>query len=143
MSRTRWTGQKGQTMVELALITPMLLLISMAAAAATQMLGESVVLRTAAREGAIAAAAYYSSPSPLPAGCYAGGASITSAQACAQYRVTAAGAPASVTVAVSKITGATSGISMSQVVVTDIVHPGFDFFGSKTLTYTSVAAVPQ
>lgn len=134
--------QRGQAIVEMALLFPVVLFIAMIGAAGSQMLQESILLRTAAREGALTAASYMQTSTPLPAGCAGGGASITDAQDCARYRVLASGAPSSVTVTWVQITGVQSSLTMAQVTVTDTIVPAAGFFGNRTIGYTAVAAVP-
>jgi Flp pilus assembly protein TadG len=141
-SMLRLHRQRGQAIVEMALIFPIVLFIAMIGAAGSQMLQESILLRTAAREGALTAALYMQSSTPLPAGCAGGGASITDAQDCARYRVVASGAPTSVTVTWTQVTGAQSSLTMAQVAVTDTIVPAAGFFGNRTIGYTAAAAVP-
>jgi hypothetical protein len=133
---------RGQAIVEMALLLPIVLLIAMIGVAGSQMLQESIMLRNVAREGALAAAAYMQSPNPLPAGCSGGGSSITDAQDCARYRVLASGAPTSVTMTWAQVTGSQSNFKMAQVTVTDTLSPASGFFGTKTIGYSAAAAVP-
>lgn len=138
----RLRRQRGQAVVEIALVLPILLVIAMIGAGGAQLLQESILLRNAAREGALAAANYMQSSSPLPNGCLGGGSSVTDAQSCARYRVLAAGAPSSVTVTWSSATGADSGLTLAQVTVSDVLKPAGDFFGAQTISYTAYAAEP-
>lgn len=135
-------GERGQAVVEIALVLPILLLIAMIGVAGAQLLEESIVIRNAAREGALAAANYMETSSPLPVGCSGGGSSITNAQDCARYRALAAGAPSTVTVTWTSTTGSQSGLTLAQVTVSDVLHPAGSFFGARTISYTAYAAEP-
>lgn len=145
----RWRragAQRGQALVEVALLLPILLLMGLATATGSQLLSESIVLRSAAREGALAAAAYLAMPNAgptnLPPAC-AGGLYIANAQGCAAYRAQQAGAPITATVTLVQVNGASSGLLLAQVTVAETVQPVGSFFGAQTLQYAASAAVPQ
>lgn len=135
--------QGGQSVVEAALIFPILLTIGMVAVAGAQLLYESIALRTQAREGALAAAAYVANPANLHR-------SNADVLAYVQARLTAVGTPSSVQVAVSprpvngvcSVSGQDSGICLMTVTLSESMYPAQSFFGGIPLGYTATAAVP-
>lgn len=142
--RSRVAGaQRGQTIVEFALLLPVLVLIGMVALGGAQLLGESISLRNYGREGVLAAAAFVANPANS-------GATQADLDTYVQQRVTTVGASSGVALTVSPIpsggtcsnTGSSSGICEMAVTLTETMYPVQSFFGGIKVQYTATAAVP-
>ena len=136
-------AQRGQTIVEFALLLPILVLIGMVALGGAQLLGEAISMRNWGREGVLAAAAFVANPAN-------NGATQAQLNAYVQQRVTTVGASPNVAVTVSPIPsggscsdqGSQSGICLMAVTLTETMYPVQNFFGGIRVQYTATAAVP-
>lgn len=148
------TFSRGQATVEMAILAPLLVLISMIAAAAAQYMAAAVQVRNVAREGAVMAVAYVtnastSGNSQAQLNAYIQNTVVPNegpfCSPAGTCTVTVSNNPANgaLTAAPPTCSSCTSGIPLMKVTVSKTITIAAGFFPSMTVSYAAYAAIPQ